>query len=304
MRLIHIFEMFAIVAAAVVAGGCSGGGMSTIAVPPRPSMDVNTARPNITSTLIYACYLHRNECVWFERGHPHVKGVIGGLAPVALAVDNAGDVYIASMSNFGEIDVYAKGSTTLLRTLSNGNYVTGVAVDAKGTVFVSQGDGNIAVYASGSTTITRTISPGVSYIYSIAVDEHRDLLICHRGRYSAKQCSELLDARLPAKVVYQGRLAFDIAFDSAGNVALATKKGTQYLDSGFARCGFDSSAKQTGVAFDRQSGDIFKSFPYGGDIDEETYTPCAAGSIEYTYNLDFPYGNDPDAVAVDPGSGI
>jgi hypothetical protein len=58
------------------------------------------------------------------------------------------------------------------------------------------------------------------------------------------------------------------------------------------------------VAFDRQSGDIFKSFPYGGDIDEETYTPCAAGSIEYTYNLDFFYDNHPDAVAVDPGAGI
>ncbi len=302
MRSIHVFEIFAIVAAVVVSA-CSGGGVSTIAVPSR-SMGVNAAQPNSTGTLIYACYLHRNECVWFERGHPRVKGVIGGLAPVALTVDNAGDVYIVSMSNFGEIKVYPKGSTSLLRTLSNGNIPTDVAVDAKGTVFVSQGNGDIAVYANGSTTITRTISPGVRYIDSIAVDEHRDLLICHFGRYSAKQCSELLNARLPAKVVYQGLRADDIAFDTAGNVALSTKDGTQYLDSAFARCGFDATAKQTGVAFDRQSGDIFKSFPNVGDIDEETYSPCAAGSVEYTYNLGFHYNNHPNAVAVDPGSGI
>ena len=286
---------------------CSSGGAGSAPVIQGPLTGARNAVPTLSPALIYACYTNHHECLWFERGHARVKGQITGLDfPVALAVDRSQNVYVADQDAH-EVLVYARGSTTLLRTLSDPGFSTGVAVAADGTVYVSNADpGEIVVYAPGSSTISQTISdPSIAYLSSVALDEHQGLFACGaaQGTY-IHECVSFPNRRAPSKVIYRGLFAYGLAFDAIGDVALATKDGTKYLSPTFIPCGFDGTGKQRGIAFDRQSGDIFTAFPYGGNIVEKAYTPCTGNNIEYVYNTGTRFGNHPDSVAVDPGSGI
>src|SRR4029077_6031918 len=98
-------------------------------------------------------------------GPTAVAATLGGLSlPSGVGVDTAGNVYVA---NFGgqDVPVYAKGSTTLIKTLDDsGHLPVDVKVDRNGTVYVANlqdvngTSGSISVYAPGSTTITRVIT--------------------------------------------------------------------------------------------------------------------------------------------------
>ncbi len=93
--------------------------------------------------------------------------------PFGVAVDNAGNVYIAEMGN-SRVMVYAPGSTTAFRVYGQqGSFLTGsfnnfgvnanslmspvaVAFDSIGNVYVADGMNNrVLVYAPGSTTAFR-----------------------------------------------------------------------------------------------------------------------------------------------------
>src|SRR5215470_9564212 len=101
-------------AAIMLLAGCSmNAPVTNPVVAPPPAKNV---RPNATQTLIYVCEFTANVCVWYVHGMNRVAGTIGGLSlPSGIGVDAAGDVYIANFAA-QNVPVYAKGSTTLLRT--------------------------------------------------------------------------------------------------------------------------------------------------------------------------------------------
>jgi YVTN family beta-propeller protein len=68
------------------------------------------------------------------------------------------------------VTVYAPGSKTLLRTISQGvNAPDALAFGRTGNLFVANtGNNSVTAYAPESNTVLRTISQGVNYPYALA----------------------------------------------------------------------------------------------------------------------------------------
>ncbi len=99
--------------------------------------------------------------------------------PFGVAVDKAGNVYVANISS-SEVDVYPKGSGTPNLEITDGvSSPYSVAVDSKGNVFVSNlGNNTITAYASGQTTSYETISfNAYGQAVGIAVDGEDNLWV-------------------------------------------------------------------------------------------------------------------------------
>jgi sugar lactone lactonase YvrE len=93
----------------------------------------------------------------------------GIVRPVALIVDSAGTLYVAS-SPFtskgfqpGWISVYAPRGTRPLRTITDGiDQPVALAVDASNHLYVANESGNsVAVYAAGGTKMLHVITEGI-----------------------------------------------------------------------------------------------------------------------------------------------
>ena len=80
--------------------------------------------------------------------------------PLALAFDTTGNLYVLLMPcvayGLGSVVVYAKGTTTVLRTISQG-LPTDLTVDGAGNLYVYIGS-QIKIYAPGSTSVRRIIN--------------------------------------------------------------------------------------------------------------------------------------------------
>src|SRR5215469_4652198 len=313
MRIERTLVAVAASAAISFFGGCSAA--TTPSANPifaRPPAVAQT-RPAATQTLIYTCEFTANTCVWYVHGVNRVAGSITGLSlPNGVGVDSAGNVYIA---NFGaqNVPVYAKGSTTLVRTLDDsGHFPIDVKVDSDGTVYVANNQdansasGSVSVYAPGSTTISRVIKdPTFGNPTGIAVDEHHELIVCFDDNAPGGDCDEFVHARGPGLIEISDFPASmeGVAFDNAGNIAVQNANyGTFYFQPNFSMCSADqTNGSEMYLAFDRSNGDIYKTNA-GGFIEENAYSPCNGGTPERKYDAGL-NGNVPYGVAVDPGSG-
>lgn len=309
------FRRFSIAAAAAVSitsfAGCAARQLATSVVRVPPGAGIAEAAPSATQTLVYACEFTANQCVWYVRGHNAVAGTLAGLSlPSGVGVDTAGNVYVA---NFGaqDIPVFAKGSTTLIKTLDDsGHLPIDVKIDANGTVYVAnlqdvnRSSGSISVFAPGSTTVTRVLTdPNFGTVTGVAVDENHELVACYDNA-NGGFCDEFVRARGHGVTVVSnpGSAGMEgLAFDSAGDLAVQNAlAGTQYFDPAFVSCGTDPpDNEEMYLAFDRAGGDIYKSNT-AGFVEEDAYAPCSGSVREkrYTAGLN---GAVPYGVAVDPG---
>ncbi len=102
--------------------------------------EVTVYAPNSTSVLRTMPYAHQE--------------------PLALAFDTTGNLYVLLMPcvayGLGSVVVYAKGTTTVLRTISQG-LPTDLTVDGAGNLYVYIGS-QIKIYAPGSTSVRRIIN--------------------------------------------------------------------------------------------------------------------------------------------------
>ncbi len=102
-------------------------------------------------------------------------------SPVGLALDNAGNLYVADIDNF-RVLFFPAGSTTATRVYGQGgsfssaiqnnggpsanslNYAGAVAVDSSGNLYVADGGNNrVLFYSAGNTTATRVYGQGGSF---------------------------------------------------------------------------------------------------------------------------------------------
>lgn len=125
----------------------------------------------------------------------------GILRPNALAVDDAGDLYVANHGTIrkqGTVSVYAPLTGKLLRTITNGVYTPdALALDKSGNVYVADANkSSVTEYAAGSTRLLRTITDGVGRPNAIAFDQSGKVYV---SDYSGRR------ARRGAVTVYDGR---------------------------------------------------------------------------------------------------
>lgn len=162
--------------------------------------------------------------------------------PFAMALDAAGNLYVANekptcsgavcSSTYNAL-VYAAGSTSLIRTISQGiSTPLALAFDSMGNLYVANGGyrrnpGSVTVYASGSSSMLRTITNGIAYPKLLAFDNGGNLYVTNGG-YSPgitvyAPGSDSVLRSIPTE--YAG-YAQALAFDRAGNLYVAASYGS------------------------------------------------------------------------------
>jgi hypothetical protein len=310
-----IIQPYVLASVALVLAGCSNSTIAPhagVASVGALAPDTRAMTPESGNTLVYACAFTGNECVWYRRGANHALGSITGLSlPEGVAVDRAGQVYVASLGS-EDVKVYPKGSSMMVRRLDDsGHLPVDVVVGAEGTVYVANlfdansSSGSVSVYFPGSNTVSRVLhDPNFGQVTGVAIDEHRELVACY-DTDTAGGCDMFAPhVRGHAVVSFADNGVEGAAFDRSGDLAVQSLfDGTQYYDPSFAPCGGDPlSGEEMYVAFDQSNGDIYKTSS-SGYVEEDAYTPCSGAVLEMRYS-DGLGGNPPYGVAVDPGSGI
>src|SRR5262249_12533967 len=103
--------------------------------------------------------------------------------PSALAVDAAGNLYVANF-NGGTVSVFAPGSTAPTATLTGLRNPQALAVDARGNLFVANGFNGfggsrteVSVFARDGTPFA--ISSGLNDPTALAFDAHGNLYVAN-----------------------------------------------------------------------------------------------------------------------------
>lgn len=103
--------------------------------------------------------------------------------PYGMTMDSKGTLYVVDNCGGNDIEEYAKGSTTLKTTITDGvSNPLGIAIDSNGTLYVSNYPASITEYAAGSTSPTKTITGGgLTDPFGLAVDSAGNLYIADFG---------------------------------------------------------------------------------------------------------------------------
>jgi streptogramin lyase len=196
----------------------------------------------------------------YVAANPVTPLVPSGLkTPVGVAVDAAGNVYIADGDN--AIKKWSASTQQVTPLVSGLNSPEYVAVDAAGNVYITDADNKAILEWNASTTkVTTLVSSGLSSAFRLAVDVAGNVYIADtidnaikEYNASTKQLSTLVSTGLSR--------TFGVAVDAAGNVYIAdtnnkaikeynatTTKVTTLVSSGLDQ--------PTGVAVDSQ-GDVY-----------------------------------------------
>ena len=192
---------------AALLGGCSSGGSPTApsAGNSLPSITQSIAQKTNTvdvlglnkswiapaaktTPLLYVSDGEENlVLIYPATGHnPAPIGQLTGFDIAAgLAVDNAGNLYVADVVN-EVVKVFHRGSTSPFETLNAHGYVYGVAVDNSGNVYTAvsttgSAQGFVGIYPPGATEPASMLtdpSRGFSPV-NVALDSHRNLFVAY-----------------------------------------------------------------------------------------------------------------------------
>jgi len=213
--------------------------------------------------------------------------------PTEVAVDGAGDVFIADHNNNRVVEVQAGGGpqTTVGSGLSSPH---GVAVDGAGDVFIADAGNNRVVEAPAGGGPQTTVGSGLNSPYGVTVDGAGDVFIA--DTYNSRVV-EVPAGGGPQTTVGNGlSYPFDVAVDGAGDVFIADSGNNRVVEvpsGGGAQTTVPASGlySPSGVVVDG-AGDLFIADTNNGRVVEAP----AGGGAQTTVGsgLDYPYG-----VAVD-----
>jgi NHL repeat len=134
-----------------------------------------------------------------------------------VAVDAAGDVYVADSGNNAVKKVLPNGTIVTLPSGSGFNFPTGVAVDATGNVFVADSDNNAVKEILLDGTV-RTRGSGFRTPKAVAVDAAGNVFVADFGNGAIKKV--LSDDTTVTLASGLGHV-LGVAVDAAGNVFVA-----------------------------------------------------------------------------------
>ena len=181
--------------------------------------------------------------------------------PPGVAIDAAGNIYVADAGNNAVEQILAAGGYTTINTLGgifvfNGPF--GVAVDSAGNVFVAD-TGNSAVeeiLAEGGYTTVKVIGSGFSYPTGVAVDAADNVYVADNANNAVKQVLAA-GGYTTVNTLGSGFSApFSVAVDGSGNVYVADS-GNNAVKEILAAGGY-VTVNPVGSGF---------AFPYGVTVD-------------------------------------
>jgi DNA-binding beta-propeller fold protein YncE len=155
---------------------------------------------------------------------PLVSAGLG--SPEGLAVDGAGNVYIADQAN-NAVKEYQPASQTVTNLVSTGlNAPSGVAVDWAGNVYIAdQANNAVKEYQPASQTVTNLVSTGLNRPRGVGVDAAGNVYIADHDNAAIEQL--MADGQAVSTLVSSNtaNLALNgpegVALDAAGNVYIA-----------------------------------------------------------------------------------
>ena len=219
------------------------------------------------------------------------------LSPGGVALDSAGNVYVASAAMYGRVVELATGSTTPTVLPFNGLYQPqGLAVDSGGTVYVADFNNRVVKLTAGSNGQTVLPFAGLNYPEGVAVDGQGSVFVADRGNDRV--------VKLAAGSNSQTVLPFTglndpdgVAVDSADDVYVTDSDNHRVVKLAAASndqtvLPFTGLTLPWGVAVDN-AGNVYVT-----DHDTSNVVKLAAGSNTQT-RLAFTGLNTPLAVAAD-----
>ena len=156
----------------------------------------------------------------------------GTYDPSALAVDTAGDLFVANPAR-NQISVYQPGHSTPLRTIF---VVTGlddpeaIAFDAAGNLYAANAyESTVTVYAPGHTKVLRTITAGVVSPSALAFDAAGNLYVANTYDDGGSDPKGTITVYAPGASEPNLKITkglhgagYALAFDSAQNLYVAS----------------------------------------------------------------------------------
>jgi len=140
--------------------------------------------------------------------------------PFGVAVDGAGNVYIADTYN-NAIKEWSPATGTVTTLVASGlHYPEGVAVDGAGNVYIANGDNTILKWSAATQTVTTLVGSGLSDPTGVAVDGAGNVYIADTWNGAIKRWS----AATQTVTTLVGSGLSDptgVAVDGAGNVYIA-----------------------------------------------------------------------------------
>jgi sugar lactone lactonase YvrE len=128
--------------------------------------------------VLYVANNWGNSVFVYEPGRDRPSRMItaGVDAPIATAVDDGGDLFVANQGRGhfpkGSVTIYRPGDVKPIRRITDGiNELGAMAIDGAGDVFAANYRGNqVYEYLAGTTNIGKTISNGVAGVVALGVD--------------------------------------------------------------------------------------------------------------------------------------
>ncbi len=152
---------------------------------------------------------------------PPVTPVFSVNSPAAVALDGAGNVYIAD-SNNNAIKKWTAATGALTTLVSSGlKYPNGVAVDSAGNVYIADSNNNaIKKWTAASGTVTTLVSSGLNLPWGVALDSVGNVYFADHNNKAIKKWA--VANGMVTTLVSSGLAApYGVAVDGAGNVYIA-----------------------------------------------------------------------------------
>ena len=147
--------------------------------------------------------------------------------PFGVAVDGAGNVFIADTGKTAVVEVPAGGGPQL--AIGSGlNQPTGVAVDGAGNIFIADQQNNRVVKVPAGGGAQTTVGSGLNLPLAVAVDASGDVLIADSGN---NRIVEIPATGGPQTTLGSGlSLPSGVALDGAGDIFIADSNNTRLLE--------------------------------------------------------------------------
>jgi sugar lactone lactonase YvrE len=261
---------------------------------------------NLGTLLAGACLLVLPSAVWAQTAHVgYVATVLpanGLVWPSAVAVDAAGDVFIADQ-NTGSISELVAGATSLVVIHTGLTAPKGIAVDSTGNLYVSQlGSVSLTVYPVGGGNPT-TLGSALDQPIGLALDGLGNIYVADSGDGKVKKIAISNGTVTPVGTGWS--TPFGVALDAAGNLYVADQ-GTYSVakvTTASVKSTVMSSLYAYGVAVD-SSGNVFSSDSVGYTVQEVPLGGSQQALVSNSASIDGTPLNAPEGMAVDSAGSV